>query len=318
MPFVPAASTAAEGVDSVFIAILAVSVVFLLLVTFLMVYFVVKYHRKRHPRGRDIEGNAWLEIAWTLVPTVLFVAMFLYGWTNFRYMRNVPRDAMVVEVTARQWAWGFRYPNGKRTTELYVALGKPVKLELRSLDVIHGFFVPAFRIKQDVVPGKENYTWFTPNQLGSFDIECTVICGTEHANMLSKVVVVPVADFERWYFGDEDAEPPGRGTATEAAAPAVPEHPALAILRAGACLTCHSLDGSVMVGPTFLGMYGTVRTVKDSGGVARQVRADEAYLERAIRDPMSEIVQGYPPTMPVAELGEADLRRVIEFLRGLK
>lgn len=318
MPFVPTASSAAEGVDSVFVFILAVSVVFLLLVTFLMVYFVVRYRRKRHPRGRDIEGNAWLEITWTLVPTVLFVAMFLYGWTNFRYMRNVPRDAMVIEVTARQWAWAFRYPNGKRTTELYVALGKPVKLELRSLDVIHGFFVPAFRIKQDVVPGKENYTWFTPTQLGSFDIECTVICGTEHANMLSKVVVVPVADFERWYFGGEEAEPPGGLKTPEPESPGLPEHPAVAVLRTHDCLACHSLDGSVMVGPTFLGMYGSVRTVKDAGGAVREVPADEAYLERAIRDPMAEILQGYPPAMPAAELEEADLRKVIEFLKGLK
>lgn len=318
MPFVPTASTAAEGVDSVFIFILALSVAFLLLVTFLMVYFVVKYHRKRHPRGRDIEGNAWLEITWTLVPTVLFVAMFLYGWTNFRYMRNVPRDAMVVEVTARQWAWAFRYPNGKRTTELYAALGKPIKLELRSLDVIHGFFVPAFRIKQDVVPGKENYTWFTPTQLGSFDIECTVICGTEHANMLSKVVVVPVADFERWYFGGEDAEPPGKTGAAGAVSAGVAEHPAVTVLQVHECLACHSLDGSVTVGPTFLGMYGGMRAIKDAGGSVREVRADEAYLERAIRDPMAEIVQGYPPVMPAAELGEADLRRVIEFLKDLK
>lgn len=318
MPFVPAASSAAEGVDAVFMFILALSVVFLIGVTFLMVYFVVKYHRKRHPKGRDIEGHTWLEIAWTVVPAVLFVAMFLYGWTDFRYMRNAPRDAMVVEVTARQWAWAFRYPNGKRTTELYAALGKPVKLQLRSLDVIHGFFVPAFRIKQDVVPGKENYTWFTPTRLGSFDIECTVICGTEHANMLSKVVVVPVADFEQWYFGGEDAEPPGRGAAPEGEAAGLPQHPAVTVLRAHDCLACHSLDGSVMVGPTFLGMYGAVRTVKDASGAVRAMRADEAYLERAIRDPMVEVLQGYPPVMPAVQIGDDDLRRVIEFLRDLK
>lgn len=195
--------------DQVFLYIFALSVIFLGLITFLMLYFLFKYSRKRHPHGVDIEENVKLEIAWTVIPLILFLTMFYFGWTNFNYMRNVPRDAMVIQVTARQWAWSFTYPNGKRSTELVVALGKPVKTELHSLDVIHGFYIPAFRIKEDVVPGKDNYTWFTPTKLGSFDIECTVICGVNHANMLSKVVVVPVADFEAWYFGDENAPVPG-------------------------------------------------------------------------------------------------------------
>jgi cytochrome c oxidase subunit II len=211
MPFLQQASTAAGKVDSVFLFIFCLSALFLASITFLMVYFVFKYSRKRHPQGEDIEGGTMLEIAWTIIPLILFLAMFYFGWTNFNYMRSVPRDAMVIQVTARQWAWSFTYPNGKRTTELVVAVGKPVKTELHSLDVIHGFYIPAFRIKEDVVPGKVNFTWFTPTKLGSFDIECTVICGVNHANMLSKVIVVPVSDFEAWYFGDEDAPIPGTG-----------------------------------------------------------------------------------------------------------
>ncbi|MCE5308281.1 MAG: cytochrome c oxidase subunit II [Acidobacteriales bacterium] len=218
MPFFTQASSAAGQVDSVFLAIVALCVLFLVSITTLIVYFAVKYRRSRHPKGVDIEGNKWLEVAWTVTPTVLFLLMFYYGWTNFEYQRNVPRDAMVVHVTARQWAYSFRYPNGKTTTELYLALGKPFKMELRSLDVIHGFYVPAFRIKQDVVPGKNNYTWFTPTMLGTFDIECTVICGAGHAKMLSKVRVVPVPDFEAWYFGDENAPLPGQTTAAPAKA----------------------------------------------------------------------------------------------------
>lgn len=210
MPFSQQASSAAGKVDAVFIAIMALCVAFLIFITFLLVYFVIKYNRKRHPKGEDIEGNTWLEIIWTVTPAVLFLLMFYYGWTSFEYERNVPRDAMVVDVIARQWAYSFTYPNGKRTTELYLALNKPFKMELHSLDVIHGFYVPAFRIKEDVVPNKNNYTWFTPTMLGSFDIECTVICGVGHAKMLSKVVVVPVSDFEAWYFGDEDTPPPGQ------------------------------------------------------------------------------------------------------------
>jgi cytochrome c oxidase subunit 2 len=317
MPFVPSASNVAGRVDAVFLVILAISVAVLVLITSLMVFFVVKYNRKRHPKGVDIEGNAWLEIVWTITPLVLFLGMFYYGWTNFNYMRSVPRDAMVITVTARQWAWSFTYPNGKRTSELFLALNKPAKMELRSLDVIHGFYVPAFRIKEDVVPGKENFTWFTPTQLGTYDIECTVICGVGHANMLSKVVVVPVTDFEAWYFGDESAALPGRIAAAAPAAP-IPDNPAVAVLTAKSCLTCHSLDGRVMVGPTFKGLYGQRETVADANGKTREIVVDDAHLVRSIQNPMADIVRGYPPAMPSAPLTEDELKQVIELLKGLK
>jgi len=318
MPIGQQASTAAAGVDAVFLFIVALSVAVLIFITFLLVYFTIKYSRKRHPKGVDIEGNTSLEITWTIIPTVLFLIMFYFGWTNFDYMRDVPRDAMVIQVTARQWAYSFTYPNGKRTTELYLALNQPVKVELRSLDVIHGFYVPAFRIKEDVVPGKENYTWFIPTMLGAFDIECTVICGVSHANMLSKAVVVPVDEFKAWYFGDEDAPLPGR---KEAAAPAVTApaaHPAEAILRQRSCLNCHSLDGRVMVGPTFRGLYGRKEIVKDPGGAEREVAVDEAALARAIQDPHAERVKGYPPAMPSVSLTPEETARVIELIKSLQ
>lgn len=283
MPFFQQASSAAGKVDSVFLFIVALCVIFLIFITFLMVYFVIKYSRRRHPKGEDIEGSTWLEIVWTATPTVLFLLMFYYGWTNFEYERNVPRDAMVVNVTARQWAYSFTYPNGKRTAELYLALNKPFKMELHSLDVIHGFYIPAFRIKEDVVPNKNNYTWFIPTMLGSFDIECTVICGIGHAKMLSKAVVVPVPDFEAWYFGDENAPLPGQAGAAATAAP--PGNPTLAVLTQKSCLTCHSLDGSVMVGPTFKGLYGQKEIVKESSGREREVTMDDTRLANAIKSP---------------------------------
>jgi len=317
MPIVPQASTAAQRVDAVFLFIVALSVVFLVFITFLLVYFVIKYGRKRHPRGEDIEGNKWLEIVWTVTPTVLFLAMFYYGWTNFEYMRSVPRDAMVVDVTAQQWAYSFTYPNGKRTTELYLALNKPVKVELRSLDVIHGFYVPAFRVKQDIVPGKQNYTWFTPTMLGNFDIECTVICGVGHAEMLSKARVVPVQDFEAWYFDDENAPVPGAAK-TGASEAAGPQDPAMAVLREKGCMTCHSLDGKVMVGPTFKGLYGQTEIVKETGGKEREITVDHSSLARAIRSPNAEIVKGYPAAMPAIALTDEELDRVVEFIKTLK
>jgi cytochrome c oxidase subunit II len=316
MPFFQQASTAADRVDAVFLAITAVCVVFLVLITSLMVYFVIKYNRKRHPRGEDIEGNTLLEIVWTATPTVLFLFMFYFGWTNFDYDRNVPRDAMVINVTARQWAYSFTYPNGKQTTQLFLALNKPAKMNLHSLDVIHGFYIPAFRIKEDVVPGRDNYTWFTPTKLGSFDIMCTVICGVDHANMLSKAVVVPVSDFEKWYFGGEDAPLPGQADAA-AAIPLKSESPAVAVLKAKACETCHSIDGSPMVGPTFRGLYGQKHIVKEAGGAEREVVVDDAYLVKAIQDPMVETVKGYPPAMPRNPLAEEDLKQVIDLIKSL-
>jgi cytochrome c oxidase subunit 2 len=313
----PQASTAAGRVDAVFLFILALCVVFLVFITFLLVYFIIKYNRKRHPRGEDIEGNTWLEITWTVIPTILFLIMFYFGWTNFEYERNVPRDAMVITVTARQWAYSFTYPNGKQTTALYLALNKPVKTELHSLDVIHGFYIPAFRIKEDVVPNRQNYTWFIPTMLGSFDIECTVICGPGHANMLAKAVVVPVADFEAWYFGDEDVPLPGQAKTAEVPA-AQSANPAMAVLNTKGCLTCHSLDGRVMVGPTFKGIYGRQEVVKDSAGHERAVTVDAVHLAKAIQNPGAEFTKGYPSAMPAIELTPAEMSQIIDFIRNLK
>ncbi len=316
MPFIPQASSAAGKVDDVFFFILALCVVFLLLITATLIYFVVRYNRNRHPRGKDIEGNVWVETVWTVIPTVLFLAMFVYGWTNFSYMREAPRDAMVIEVTGRQWAWSFKYPNGRQTTDLFLALDRPVKLELRSTDVIHGFFIPAFRVKEDVVPGKENFTWFNPTQLGTFDIACTVICGVSHAEMLAKTVVVPVKDFEKWYFGDDSMPLPGQ--AAENSSVQTTDNTAVAILQDRFCTTCHSLDGSPLVGPSLKGMYGMTQTVTDPMGKEYEVVVDEDYLATAIQDPMAESVKGYPPAMPKNPLDEVELDQVIAYIKSIK
>jgi cytochrome c oxidase subunit 2 len=318
MPIIPQASSAAGRVDSVFLFIFVLSVAFLAFITAALVYFVIKYNRKRHPKGRDIEGNKWLEAMWTGVPTVLFIAMFVYGWTNYNYMRQVPREAMVIEVTARQWAYSFKYPkNGKQTSSLILAVGKPVKLELRSLDVIHGFFIPAFRVKEDIVPGKRNYTWFAPTQLGSFDIECTVICGVGHATMLAKAIVVPVDDFEKWYFGDEDTPLPEPARASSPKNN-VPANQALNLINEKLCLTCHSTDGSASVGPSLKGLYGKKQTVLDPNGVEREVTADDAYLVRAIKNPGAEEVKGYPAVMPETSMSDAEVQQIVDFIKILK
>jgi cytochrome c oxidase subunit II len=237
--------------------------------------------------------------------------MFFYGWTNYGYMRSVPRDAMEITVIARQWAWNFQYPNGKQSPDLILALERPVKLNLRSLDVIHGFFIPSFRIKEDVVPGKQNYTWFTPTRIGSFDIECTVICGVNHGNMVAKANVIPVKDFENWYFSDEQT----------AAAPAPSEtpapHPAVALMKGKDCLTCHTVNGRVGVGPTFQGLFGKVEKVASVKG-EREVTVDENRITSAILTPSAEVVKGYPQAMPTIALSDAELKEVVEFIKTLK
>jgi len=317
MPIAPQASSAAGRVDAVFLFILVLCVAFLIFITTALIYFVIKYNRKRHPRGKDIEGNFWLEFAWTIIPAIIFVIMFIYGWTNYSYMREVPREAMVIEVTGRQWAWSFKYPNGKRTKDLMLAADKPVKLELHSLDMIHGFYIAAFRIKQDVVPGKVNYTWFVPTQLGSFDIECTVICGVSHALMNAKAVVISVPDFEKWYFSDESAPQTKQSEKSLPAAGPAPDS-ALAILNQKSCTACHSIDGSPMVGPSLKNLYGKKSIVVDPNGKEHEVLIDDAYLVRAIRDPGAETAKGYPPAMPETTMTDSEISQIVQFIKTLK
>ena len=293
------------------------SVVFLLFITALMIYFVVRYSRKRHPKAVQIEGHVGLEIVWTVVPLVLFLSIFYYGWTNYEYMRQAPRDAMAVQVTARQWSWSFQYPNGKQSKVLFAPIGKPMKMEVRSADVVHGFFVPSFRIKIDAVPSRTNTTWFQATKLGSFDIECTVICGVDHSLMLSKVIVVPEDEFKAWYFGGDDAPEPGKSFRASEAHPGLDGlPPGLAVLTAKGCLTCHSVDGKPKVGPTLKAIYGKEQQVLIAG-VPKTITVDDAYLRRAITDPMAQVVRGYPPAMPLTPLTEQELSEVVRYIKTL-
>ena len=192
-----------------------------------------------------------------------------------------------------------------------------MRLEVRSLDVIHGFFIPAFRLKIDAMPDRINQAWFKPTLVGSYDIQCTVICGVDHSSMLAKAVVVPEEAFRRWYFGGEDAPAPkpdealGRTLAT-AAGP-----PVMAVLNSRGCMACHSADGSVMVGPTFRGMFGSRVEVLDRGASKAAV-VDEAHLRRGIQDPASLRWKGYPPVMPRGDLSPDELDQVVAYIRSLR
>ncbi|MEI6306327.1 MAG: c-type cytochrome, partial [Deltaproteobacteria bacterium] len=216
----------------------------------------------------------------------------------------VPKGALDVTATARMWSWSFAYPNGKTSPKLYVAVGKPVRVELASVDVIHGFFVPAFRVKRDVVPGMSNYVWFVAPKPGSYDIYCSVYCGTSHSGMISTVEALPEAEFDAWL-----KQVPADGKGVDAKA----------LLEKHGCLGCHSMDGSAGAGPSFKGIWGR-STIVVTGGKELTITADEAYLKRAILEPQADVVKGFQPIMPSFKdaLKEEETKAILEYLKGVK
>ena len=295
----PPITAVAAQVDQVFLLIFGVSAAILLLVTGLMVWFVIRYHHTRSPKAADIRGNVLAEVIWTVIPTILVLGMFYYGWTSFKALRSVPADAMRVRVTARMWSWVFEYENGRRASTLYVPVDRAVRMDMTSVDVIHSFFVPAFRIKMDTVPGMETYAWFQAGRTGTYDVLCAEYCGLRHANMLSTVEVMEPEAFRQWY------ESSARG-----------DEAAVGLLESYGCTGCHSLDGSEEMGPTLLNIYGARRTVNDVNGT-REIIVDEPYLRRAIVEPDAELVVGFEG-MPSykEEMPQRDLDVILGYLTG--
>jgi cytochrome c oxidase subunit 2 len=196
------------AVNDPFIFILAICVLLLVLILFFMIFFIVRYRRSRNPHPAAISGNALLETVWIIGATLIVLPMFFYAYKGFEYLRTPPADGMQVTVIARQWSWLFQYPNGLKSGDLVVPQGVNVVLTLESLDVIHGFFVPHYRIKQDVVPGMHNKVWFKATDIGISDLLCSQYCGQEHSKMLAKVAVIQKDLFDKWYNG-EDVQIPG-------------------------------------------------------------------------------------------------------------
>jgi len=195
-----------QTVDNVMLFIVAISVFLLLGITATMIYFVFKFNRKKGHEPKDIHGNFWLEAVWITIPTLLVLAMFYYGYIGFMDTREIPKDAMTIRVTARMWQWEFEYVNGKKADTLYVPLGKPIKLEMESMDVNHSLFIPAFRIKEDVVYGRKSYLFFQPEEIGDYDIACAEYCGLNHSMMYSKVKVMEKTDFDSWVEKKEEVK----------------------------------------------------------------------------------------------------------------
>ncbi len=197
--------TPVQGVDLAFWYILGISVVLLFCITAVMVYFVVRYRRSRHPVAADIRDNYKLEIIWTIIPTLIALSMFYVGWHSYLGLRAVPADAMNVAVEAQMFSWLFIYDNDKESeNELVVPVGKAVKLNVSSVDVLHSLFIAAFRIKVDAVKGLPTYAWFYADKVGEYDIQCTEYCGVNHSAMVAKLRIVPQEEFEAWLAGDGD------------------------------------------------------------------------------------------------------------------
>ena len=188
-----------DFVDSTFLMIVGISLLVLLGLVITMVTFAVRYSRKKNPHPTNIEGNLRLEILWTVIPLGLFMGMFYLGWKGYLRTIDIPEGAVPISVTAQMWSWTFEYPNGVKTDTLYVPVNTPVKLTLRSADVNHSLYIPAFRIKKDVIPNRENVLWFQTHALESYDIACAEYCGLRHSYMYTKVVSRDSAGFELWY-----------------------------------------------------------------------------------------------------------------------
>ncbi len=188
----------AHSVDEAFLFILIVSVFFLVLITGLIITFIIKYNRKKNPKPTNIHGNLPLEILWTIIPTVLVLIMFWYGWTGYKEITSPPDDSMEIDVTAQMWVWKFTYKNGITSDSLYIPVNRPVKAHLTSLDVNHSFYIPEFRIKKDVIPGRKNFTWFIADKVGKYQILCAEYCGLNHSYMLNKVIVLTADEFSIW------------------------------------------------------------------------------------------------------------------------
>lgn len=297
-------SDTAGKVDSAFLFITGVSVALLALVTVLMIYFVVKYRRTKHPEPEEVEGNLTLEIIWTVIPTIIVLAMFYVGFTGFKFMRTPPADAMIVKAESRMWSWNFQYETGARSDVLKVPLGKPVKLVITSEDVLHGLFIPAFKVKEDAVPGMTTMLWFTPNETGTYDLFCTEYCGLGHSSMITKVEVMKPEEFDKWYASSKQGGEGANG---------------LQLLTDKGCLGCHSTDGSVKIGPSFKGIFGRKEVVV-TNGTEREITVDEEYLKRSILEPNADVVKGYQAIMPLQKgvLNEQEIGALVDYLKKVR
>lgn len=309
MNWVPeVASNLAGKVDAVIWFITVISLVFFILISIFLVYFAIRYRRRQENEETPyITGSHVLETIWTIIPSILLIVIFVYGFVVYKDMRTPPEDSLEITVVGRQWLWLFKYDNGKSTlNELYVPEGRPIKLVMTSEDVLHSFFVPAFRVKQDLVGGMYTYLWFTPTKNGTYELFCAEYCGTGHSAMLGKVIVMSPQEYEKWEKGEEE----------KAVASLPPAELGKQLYTQRGCNACHSIDGSSLVGPTWKGLYGHEVVLEDG----TKVTADENYIREAILEPQAKMVKGFGPVMPSFKgvISDDEITDLIAYIKTLK
>jgi cytochrome c oxidase subunit II len=300
--FPESASTLSGWVDAVFLYETVVLVFFTSLICFLILFFAIKYRRgSRADRSNPVSHNTPLEIFWIGVPVTIVVGLFFFGAYVFNKLYQYPKDATEIYVLGRQWMWEMNYPGGQREINtLHVPLGKPVRLTMTSVDVIHDVYIPAFRIKQDVVPGRYTTLWFEATKPGTYHLFCAEFCGTLHSSMIGKVVVLEPTAYQDWLASGEVKE----SMAVEGAK----------LFTRFGCNGCHGVNSTIRA-PLLDGVYGSA--VPLAGG--KVVKADERYIRDSILLPRSEVVAGYEPVMPTFEghIEEGDLLKLISYIKSI-
>ncbi len=295
------ASALAWQVDGLYFLLIAVSAFFTLLIFALIFTFAVKYRRSVHPHAVQIEGSLPLELAWTLIP--LGICMIFFAWGSLIYFQEArpPKDAMEVYVVAKQWMWKFEYEDGQRDiNQLHVPVDRDVKMIMSSQDAIHSFYVPAFRIKADVLPGRYTTTWFHTTKVGTYHLFCAEYCGTEHSGMVGQVIVMEPAAYQAWLSG-------GSSSGTLASN-------GQQLFQQLGCATCHRFDTQGR-GPDLIGIFGK-RVLLEDG---RTVVADENYIRESILNPGAKIVAGFKPIMPTfqGQVSEENLMALVAYVKSL-
>jgi cytochrome c oxidase subunit 2 len=313
--FPDSASSLSGRVDAVAIFLVAMSAFFAALICFLIVVFAFKYRRTpTRTRGTPIEGSLALELAWTIIPLGLTMILFVWGAKIYFAEAVAPRDVTDFTVVGKQWMWKIQHPQGQREINaLHIPVDRAIRLTMTSEDVIHSFFVPAFRVKQDVLPGRYTRMWFRATKTGTFHLFCAEYCGTKHSEMIGSVVVMEPQDYERWLSGSVPDEPPAE-TGRK-------------LFESLRCDTCHLSDSKTgpaaeptgvpaARGPSLRGLLG--REVELEGG--GRVLADEAYLRESILKPMTKISKGFQPLMPTYEgqVGEEQILQLIAYIKSLE
>jgi cytochrome c oxidase subunit 2 len=297
--------------DKAFYFIAAISLILLIGLTVTMLYFIFRYNRKKNKVATQIEGNTRLEIIWTVIPILLSMVMFYFGWEGWKPMNKPPKDGMTVTSVARMWNFSFLYENGKQSPELNVPVNTPVKINLVSLDVIHSLFIPDFRVKADIVPGNEKMMWFLPKVEGEYTIFCAEYCGLQHSYMRSKVNVMTQEKFNAWYIDTSKVV----AVATKTGPGAEGE----VIMINQGCFACHSTDGTKIIGPSYLNLFGEQQVIIRDGKEVT-ITVNEEYVRKSVFDPNSEIVKGYPKGLMQSyssTLKDEDIIKIVEYLKTL-